>query len=69
MLRGPVTIRKLMGRGGQHISMWLLFEPRDLWVGIYWKLDCTHGYIYVCMVPMLPLQITWVRKRPAGNEG
>jgi len=41
------------------------FEPRDLWVGVYWTPEdwVTHphprhvrGYsIYLCLVPMLPI--------------
>lgn len=39
----------------------LLFDPRDLWIGLYWKRDCTHGCIYICILPMFPIQIRWVR--------
>lgn len=44
------------------------FEPRDLWVGIYWdwsprhEPDDIYDYselkIYVCIVPMLPIRLT-----------
>lgn len=52
----------------------LLFEPRDLWCGIYWTADravltdtnalepCLQ--VYVCLVPMLPLRFTiWREER------
>lgn len=44
------------------IWAWLLFEPRDLWVGVFWdiiKPDAMDAYtylkIYICIIPMLPL--------------
>jgi hypothetical protein len=40
----------------------LLIEPRDLWVGAYWRLQSrrrdTRLRVYVCLVPCLPLVIT-----------
>lgn len=49
----------------------VLFEPRDLWIGVYHT-----GFIdgsgrsrwcrtfYVCLIPMLPLKIDlWIEKR------
>lgn len=45
------------------------FEPRDLWVGVYWdyspKSDPDDFYdyatldIYICIVPMLPIKLSW----------
>lgn len=64
MLRGPSSIRKLITFfAGEKRAMWLLFEPRDLWFGVFWKVDCTHGHVYVCLLPMFPILFTWVRKR------
>jgi hypothetical protein len=41
----------------------LLFEPRDLWVGVYWNKEASAGYhrldVYVCAIPLLPLRLTW----------
>ena len=38
----------------------LLFEPRDLWVGLYWTKDrfTESWHFYICIVPMFPLKIT-----------
>lgn len=39
----------------------LLFEPRDLWVGVYWdrpKNDWDHALdVYVTLLPMLPIKV------------
>lgn len=46
----------------------LLFEPRDLWVGVYWDredIGSANGLfgcdwrVYICVVPMLPIRISW----------
>jgi len=39
----------------------LLFEPRDLWVGVYWDLRPKELRIYVCFLPCLPILITVTR--------
>ena len=36
------------------------FEPRDLWVGIYWTIEEDFILqrflkIYICIIPMLPI--------------
>lgn len=33
----------------------LLFEPRDIWIGIYWKRYPKAIQMYVCLFPMLPI--------------
>lgn len=44
-------------------SVMLLWEPRDLWVGVYWTTaeDARHRYlaVYVCVVPLLPVRFTF----------
>jgi len=48
----------------RHLKVRIEFEPRDLWVGAYWKhkrlgmlrkLD-----IYICVLPVLPIHLTYV---------
>jgi hypothetical protein len=44
-------------------------EIRDLWIGVYWNTDnwgdetkfLKEYSIYVCIVPCLPIRITWYR--------
>ena len=63
MLRGPISIKKIMSLVFESFGIWILFEPRDLWLGVYWKVDCTHIHIYLTIIPTLPILFTWVRKR------
>jgi hypothetical protein len=43
----------------------LKFEPRDVWVGVYWdkvrsiESAYTRLDVYVCIVPMLPVRLRW----------
>lgn len=42
------------------------WEPRDLWVGVFWDRDRLPfgGWIldvYLCVVPTLPLHVRWRR--------
>ena len=42
----------------------LLFEPRDIWIGVYWNRAYVVGHdarydVYVCLIPMLPIQVGW----------
>ena len=52
---------------------WILFpEIRDIWIGIYWKhtkyrtlTGISHDLsIYVCLIPCLPLKMTWWWRKP-----
>jgi hypothetical protein len=40
----------------------LLIEPRDLWIGAYWRLQSRRRdrrlRLYLCLLPCLPLVIT-----------
>lgn len=33
----------------------ILFEPRDFWVGIFWRTAPGELEVFVCLVPCLPL--------------
>lgn len=44
------------------------FEPRDLWIGVYWDFDrgkLTHSLsVYICLLPTLCLKLRWVSFSP-----
>lgn len=31
------------------------FEPRDLWIGLYWKPQDRCVTFYLCLIPCLPI--------------
>lgn len=50
--------------------MKIKFEPRDLWIGLYWRsqtvkrIDCVEWRdvtFYLCLVPCFPIIWTWER--------
>jgi hypothetical protein len=44
------------------VSVKLIWEPRDLWIGVYWQRDSVDDLIvYICLLPMLPVRLHWVR--------
>jgi len=53
------------------VTLKIRFEPRDLWVGLFWNITGLPSgriralHLYLCLVPMVPIvfQITWMRKR------
>lgn len=57
--------KRLIRRERPGRSLQLLFEPRDLWVGIYWNRNhVVWGSVievYICLVPMLPIRFAWTR--------
>jgi hypothetical protein len=42
----------------------LEFQPRDLWIGVYWIKGALSTTIYICLVPCFPIVIwTWEELR------
>ena len=37
------------------------FEPRDLWVGLFWQRTEIALHLYVCLIPLVPLHVTIAR--------
>lgn len=42
------------------MTLQLLWEPRDWWVGVYWNYSEAIGGdkldIYICIIPLLPIK-------------
>jgi hypothetical protein len=50
----------------------LEFDPRDLWIGAYFKpadgYEDTCHTLYVCLVPTLPVRVRWFAKPFRGRR-
>lgn len=45
------------------------FEPRDIWVGLYWTKDIDNPgwlFVYICLLPMLPIKLDFYQEKPNG---
>lgn len=46
----------------------LQWEPRDLWIGLFWRVNREMAppfytlHIYLCLVPLIPLHVTILRR-------
>jgi hypothetical protein len=34
------------------------WEPRDLWIGVFWRRTEIALHLYICLLPMVPLHVT-----------
>jgi hypothetical protein len=48
-----------MTSGRNRIECEWLFEPRDCWIGLYWKRYPNAIEIYLCLLPMVPFRVHW----------
>lgn len=46
---------------GFKISTSIVFEPRDLWVGAYWRRESGEFFLYLCVIPMMPIRFHFKR--------
>ncbi len=45
----------------RQFSIKLEFQPRDLWVGVFWTRYTGGIDLYICLVPCLPIHFaTWL---------
>lgn len=44
---------------------YIKFEPRDIWIGVYWDYTKSNEIkyhalrIYICIIPCLPICLAW----------
>lgn len=57
----------LLHKSNGWTTVQLLFEPRDLWIGVYWEILMEMGTqwctLYITIVPMFPWRIEFPIKR------
>lgn len=43
---------------GREVSLSIAFEPRDVWIGVYWdRPEFAKLVLYLCLIPMLPFRV------------
>lgn len=46
------------GKGySNEVSVAFGFEPRDIWVGLYWTTEHGGWIVYLCLIPCFPLRL------------
>jgi hypothetical protein len=52
-------VTQLLRFGDLRVNVTVLFEPRDMWIGVFWDKAFDGIYdVYLCVVPMLPIYFT-----------
>lgn len=57
----PMRALRLISR--PNLIAQLQWEPRDAWVGLFWRRTDIALHLYICLVPFVPLHITMRRNR------
>ena len=59
--------KELLHRAWENLSVALLFDPRDFWIGVYWdRQEWVWGWdttVYITLIPMFPVRVSWERNR------
>lgn len=47
------------GTGGysRRLSLRVIWDPRDLWIGLYWDGTKDDWRVYLCFLPCLPIRL------------
>ncbi|KKL67821.1 hypothetical protein LCGC14_2131120 [marine sediment metagenome] len=45
------------------LKVQIQWEPRDWWVGTFWRKTEIAVHLYVCIVPCLPLHVTILKRQ------
>lgn len=50
------------GKGySSKLSVSLIWEPRDIWIGLYWDTSVNAKVWYLCLLPCLPIRFKLVK--------
>lgn len=41
------------------VALSISFEPRDIWIGVFWDRRSGVTQVFVCLVPCLPVRVAW----------
>ena len=58
MRLGAISGRHRSGHGW-YVRAEIIIEPRDMWIGLYWKRYPRAIEAYVCIIPCIPLHLYW----------
>lgn len=47
---------------GENYKINIQWEPRDIWIGCFWRITKNCLHIYICIIPCLPFHITKLRR-------
>ena len=36
------------------------FKPQDCWIGAYWARNDGRTHLWICIIPMFPIHLTWM---------
>ena len=53
---------------GTWMKVQIQFEPRDLWIGLFWRPTELCWHFYLCIVPLLPLHVTVLKRYFRKNK-
>lgn len=45
------------------IKVRIQWEPRDLWVGFFWRKTAVALHVYICIVPLIPIHVSILTAR------
>ena len=46
---------------GRKLSISICFKPQDLWIGAFWKREHFDLFIWICLIPCVPIRLHFQR--------
>ena len=59
MTENPKSLRVFDGAVAKVQIQW---EPRDVWIGLFWRHTDVCWHFYICVLPLVPIHVTVLRK-------